>query len=88
MVKLQIAKGAARMIPLILFIVFSIIGLRQVKKANYDKLHWNIHANLSLVFGAMSLLMFILALCCTYSGILHLFAPEWYAILEILAQFK
>ena len=40
------------------------------------------------IYIIIMIIFFILACICTYDGITHLVAPEWYAIKEVISLFK
>lgn len=84
-VKLQIAKGIGMLLPAFLFIVCTIIftlGALTVKDTEDPKFITPV------VFGIIGLLMFVVSLFSTYDGILHLIAPEWYAVVDIINLVK
>lgn len=85
---LQIAKGIGMLLPIPLVFIFSFLFLMF-----YKKVEWSYNSptaettgvfTLSIVFGVMAGVSIIIAFCTTYTGLLHLLAPEWYAIKEIV----
>lgn len=104
-VKLQVAKGVTRLLPIFGFLIF--LGLfnfeynrittilnngRENGPERYDYNHGvfdedncSVKLILYLVFACI---LFILTLITTASGILHLMAPEWYAIEDIINLVK
>lgn len=89
-VKLQIAKGIAGLIPPVTCIILLILIFKFNKKAVWDNHDSpiNLYAIVQLIFGILAAIMFIIALFSTYNAILHLIAPEWYAIKEIIDLLK
>jgi hypothetical protein len=102
-VKLQIAKGVALSIPLILCLTFLIIFFKEYSRL--DKIlsskevpnHYNEsygpfdESNITplLIVSLASFIIFTIAAAfTTYDAITHLVAPEWYAIKEIIELFQ
>ena len=95
-VKLQIAKGIANLLPILFFAIFLYLF-----KRNYDKIAADENRGdprrgpfdednitpLLIVYFVMMCLMFIIACICTYDGLVHIIAPEWFAIKEIADLF-
>lgn len=102
-VKFQIAEGIARLLPILLFIIFITIFNSEYKRIenilqrddvsrtfNRSKGPFsddNITPKLILFF-IFSIIFFLVSLVVTYGGITRLIAPEWYAMLEILELMK
>lgn len=80
-VKLQIAKGIGKLIPLLAFIILLINTIKHWDKLNeLDDgggvfLFWSVVG--IIILGIMSCIS-------TYKAILYLIVPEWFAIKEIL----
>lgn len=102
-VTVQVAKGIALLLPLVAFLIFSFLFVKEYK--NIQKLlsldsvplHMNKHygpfnednINPLLVFSLiLSVITGILSIICTYSGVLYLIAPKWFAIKEIIELLK
>ena len=93
-VKLQYARGIGFLLPSILFIIFLVLfntEYKSVKKeigesdyGPFDEV--NITPQL-ILYLSLSIILFIVACVDTVDGILYLFAPEWFAIKEILDLF-
>ena len=79
--KLQLAKGIGMLIPLILCIIFFIWMISLHKKYNA----WS--SDESFLSEVLFIVTLILALLFTYNGLLHIIAPEWFAIKEIMDLF-
>lgn len=102
-VMLQIAKGIALLLPLLAFIVFSVIFFNEYKRIDTILKSDNVPNHMDGNCGPMDednitpkmtlsligvVLFCILSCLCTYSAILHLIAPKWYAVKEIIELFK
>lgn len=78
-IKLQIAKGIGMLLPIVIFIILFILFMNELNK---DK-----NEDLIITFAIGSGIFIIIAIFTTYYGILHLLAPEWFAVKEILELF-
>lgn len=89
-VKLQIAKGIGRLIPIFMFFLFLFLAFKFSKGSTWDieGRPENDKAVLTLISGIISGVMFVIACVTTYSGILYLMAPEWFAIKDIIELLK
>lgn len=102
-VYLQIAKGVGLLLPLVFFIVFLILLKKEYDKidnilnGNSIPEHMNSRKgpldedNITpflIIYLALVVISLILAIINTYSGVLHLLAPRWYAFKEIIELFK
>ena len=86
-VNLSKAEGIAKLLPVASFCIFLLLSLNRYKYARKNNITvindkeidylWAMHMCM-VVFSGFGVLAF------TYSGILHLFAPEWFALKEIL----
>lgn len=97
-VRLQIAKGITLLLPalfcLIFIIMFSAEYKTVQKKIEEDDNTYNYgpfseeYINIFLIFYIFAaIILFITALFTLHDALLHLMAPEWYAIKEILNLF-
>lgn len=102
-VKLQIAKGIGNLIPILITLLFLYLYIKEYNRItqllNSDKPlksmdttsgPWdgdNITAQL-IVYLVACCVMCITAMASTYGGLLHLIAPEWYAIVELVNLVK
>lgn len=89
-VRFEIAKGIGLLLPLPICITFVFIIISTRRKAKFNDVGdptngWGILLIITWVIASVS---FIVSIFSVYSGILHLMAPEWYAIKEILEIFK
>lgn len=89
-VMLQIAKGIGMLSPLLFLFIFLFIGyvyLNKGLKADFKNKGeaYGIVGVVSLVVAAI---FFIIGIFSVYAGLLHLIAPEWYAIEEIIGLIK
>ena len=102
-VMLQIAKGIAYLLPIMAFIIFFVMFISEynridsILKSENVPSHMNKHCGpmdednvtpkivLSLIFSCIFMIM---SFFCTYSGVVHLIAPKWFAIKEIIGLFK
>lgn len=88
-VKLQIAKGIAGLLPLILAIVFMISAFKLNKTAKWtSEGPENFAAVLVVICAIISAILFIVAIFFTYDAILYLIAPEWFAVQDIINLLK
>lgn len=87
-VRLQLAEGIACVLPIIFMFIFGRTAFKEYNKLILDeKSPFNNEDEMTftLVIKIVSTgLCALVALFSTYSGILHLIAPEWYAIKEII----
>lgn len=86
-VKLQIAKGIGMMLPLF-FIFIVVICLPFVIKRSEWKSNGDVSNGMSIlqcILWVLLVLMSVLSCFTVYDGILHLIAPEWFAIKDILS---
>lgn len=90
-VRLQIAKGIGDLLPLFLGAIFWYLFVKEYKRIDENKRNKNYmpfdstNASVWLIASfIISIVCTILAIFTTYLGILHLIAPEWYAIKDIL----
>lgn len=88
-VQLQIAKGIGMLLPILIFFVCLIVllNIRNDKwvTKDTDTTITGIVGITSLIIGLFSIIM---SFVYTYDGILHLLAPEWFAIKEIIELIK
>lgn len=88
-VKLQIAKGIGRLIPIFMFFLFLFLAFKFSKGSTWNREGpENDKAVLTIISGIISVIMFIVSCFTTYSGILYLMAPEWFAIKDIIELLK
>jgi hypothetical protein len=102
-VKLQIIKGIGHLIPTFLFIIFFLLLIKEYMRienllnqeevpAHMNKFGGVLNESNSSFLFVMYLIICIIFFCIScftlYSGILYLFAPEWFALQEILNLFK
>ena len=88
-VKLQIAKGIAGLLPLIMAIVFMVSAFKLNKSAIWDREGLkNPAAVLVVICSVISAILFVAALFCTYNAVLYLIAPEWFAVQDIINLLK
>lgn len=102
-VKLQIAKGIASMTPLIFMIIFFYLLYKEYNRINNILMSDNVPENMNENYGPFDesnvsvflILYLIMAILSTaififtiYNGIVHLIAPEWFAIKEIISIVK
>lgn len=103
LVYLQICKGIAYLVPTFFFLLFLWIFIYQYNKVekilNSDKVPNNLRAGYG-VFNSyninpkiiISFILFILfgivSMCTIADGIEHLFAPQWYAVKDIIELFR
>ena len=88
-VKLQIAKGVAGLLPLILTVFFIVYCFKFNKDAiwRHDGPS-NASAVLVIVFAIIAIIIGLFAISSTYNAILYLIAPEWFAIQDIINLLK
>ena len=79
-VKLQIAKGVGMLTPIVICCILFILFIIELNK---DK-----NEDFIIVLGIGAGIFVIAAIFSTYNGILHLMAPEWFAIKDILELIK
>ncbi len=102
-VRLQIAKGIANLLPLIFFLFFLYSSNKEYDRINTILSSDNIPKHMDqkngpfdednitprlIIYFIIALILGILSLFTTYTGITHVVAPEWYAIKEIIKLFK
>ena len=94
-VKLQIAKGIGLLLPILLAIIFWFLNLKETNRirSNKDNEHYGVYsednASIWLVMSLLLSLTFtLMAIFSTFAGILHIAAPEWYAVKEIINLIK
>lgn len=102
-VMLQIAKGIALLLPLLAFIVFSVMFFSEYKRIDTilksDNIPNHMNGNYGpmdeqnitpkIIFSLIGVVSFCTVSCLyTYSDVLHLIAPKWYAVKEIIELFK
>jgi hypothetical protein len=88
-VKLQIAKGLVSLLPFIMSIILLIIFYKYPKEDWFDDYDGpSPRGIVGIVLIVLILVFILLAILYTGDGILHLLAPEWYAIKEILNLIK
>lgn len=94
-VKMQIAEGVSRIVPLIAFIISFILFKKMIK--DYEGKGVSLESRLSTdsatavvfaIYVVLIVVSFICTLVLTYGGITRLIAPEWYAIKEIIELVK
>jgi hypothetical protein len=103
LVYLQIGRGVAYLMPLILSIIFFLIFLNEYKKIDNILKSDKVPNNLESRYGVfhenninppiiISLVLFILLFivgCFTYKeGLEHIFAPQWFAVKDTIELFK
>jgi len=101
-VRLKIAEGIVRLLPLFLFFFFFYSTVKEYKRIEQLLNSENVPNHMNNEYGPLNdsnvtlyLVMllivttftFILSLVCTFHGITHIIAPEWYAIKEIIELF-
>lgn len=95
-VRLQLAKGSAKLLPLILFVIFLISFKKEYKKISKNEnrsdpkkgpMDEDNVTPILILYLVMTCIMFIVACFSTYGGLVRLIAPEWYAIKEIAELF-
>jgi hypothetical protein len=102
-VRLEIAKGFGYLLPKIFTFLFLFLFVKEYKRIldilnrdnvprRYDRNGGPFSEENSsfqlIMYLVVAFLMFSMALIFTYDGLLHLFAPEWYAIKEIIELVK
>lgn len=102
-VKLQIARGVSLLLPLLFFIIFFRLFVNEYNRINnilnsdnvpnqYDSHEGpldNDNVNPKLILYISTAVILLLAsLFTTYDGIMHLAAPEWFAIKDIIELVK
>lgn len=94
-VKMQIAEGVARLLPIVLFIIIFILLKRLVDsyKGKEATLNEDLNNNtgvftLFVIYVVLLVITFLVLLITTYGGITRLIAPEWHAIKEIIELVK
>ena len=102
-VKLKIAQGIAYMLVLVATIIYFYIFNIQYKKGNeywkdynqaklnsYYYKDWSDAPNfgISMIFLILGVIFAFASVFATYWGILHLIAPEWFAIQELVELVK
>lgn len=103
LVYLQIGKGIAYLVPTFFFLLFLWIFIYQYNKVekmlNSDKVPINLtkqygvfhtdNINPKIILSFILLIIFFIASMFTIAdGIEHLFAPQWYAVKDIIGLFK
>jgi hypothetical protein len=98
-VKLEIIKGFGMLLPLFFAIIFLILIVSEYKRISnilnstnvvntFNKREGPLHEdNITpqmIIYLVSFIFMAIVSLFSTYDGVLHLFAPEWYAVKEII----
>lgn len=96
-VRLQTAKGVGLLLPIPLFFTFLLLLINEIKSVRKLIKEGNYHYtspwsenNISMqmiLFLILAVITGILSFITTYDGILHIMAPEWYAIKEIMGLF-
>ena len=102
-VRLEIAKGFGYLLPVLFMAIFLFLFAQEHKRIsnilNGDNVPDRFNTNHGpfdednvtpqLIFYLIAAsVAFIFAIIVTYDGLLHLFAPEWYAIKEIIELVK
>jgi hypothetical protein len=102
-VRLQIAKGIAYLLPLLFFIVFLILTFieynRIEKLINSENIPDYMGSNEGVFFErnisfkiifylGLTVITACMAVVFTYDGVVHLMAPDWFAIKEIQTLIK
>lgn len=102
-VKLQVAKGVTFLLPLVGFILCMYLSskeatrIRNILDSNNVPSRMDIHASIFykdnatvqlILFTILACVLGIIAIFSTVSGILHIVAPEWYAVHEIIELVK
>lgn len=82
-VRLQIAKGIVMLIPIILCTICIILFISAARSMEEDDNFPN--GAMVIISGIIGVVTLITALFLTGDGILHIIAPEWFAIKEIIA---
>jgi hypothetical protein len=98
-VKLQIAKGVANLIPIVAFIIFTFLFKKEYKRIETILASDDVPNHMSSRYGpfnesninvwllvsmSFAIITAIISIFSTYHGMLYFMAPEWYAIKEIL----
>lgn len=102
-VRLQFAKGLAWVLGILISVMLLSVYLKEYNRISTILNSGNVPKNMSasygpwdednctfiLIFSGIGFgIMTILSLAFAYSGMTHLIAPEWYAIVEIINLFK
>ena len=102
-VMLQIAKGIACLLPLLMFILFLYLFKREYDRIQNILMSDNVPKNMDgrygvfddsnvtpfiIIYLLLFVACFIFSMFTTYDGIIHLLAPKWFAIKEIVGLFK
>lgn len=80
-IKLQVVKGIAELLPLVFTIILWFLFNKEYKKVEsfeYNGTPWLYFTFVSAIITSL------IALFSTYTAVLRLMAPEWYAIKDIL----
>lgn len=95
-VRLQLAKGIAYILPLFSFIIFFILYQKEYNRISkkckeedsdygpFDEIHIT---PLLIINIGITIILCIMTLIYTYDGITHILVPEWFAIKEIIGLF-
>lgn len=89
-VRLQIAKGVSYMLVPFITIVLIIIAHKTYKIAKEDcpeSFPDGKYGGFCVLFIILSLFGMFSSIPCTYRGLMHLLAPEWFAVKEIIGLF-
>ena len=103
LIYLQIGRGVAYLIPLFLFLFFLYLSINEYNKVDNILKSDKVPKNLDAVYGVFHennvnpkiivSLIFCFAFCIftcftIVDGIEHLFAPQWFAVKDIIDMFK
>lgn len=75
-VRLQVAKGITYLIPTVVFFIALPFFIKYGKE-DFDSFQ-------TFIVGMITFISFIIAIFSTYHGVLHIMAPEWFAVKEII----
>ena len=102
-VKKNIAEGISKLLPIVLFVIFLILTIKEYRrialllesdkvpkhmKVNYGPFDEDNVSGILVIYMIITSILFIASLFFTISGVMHLIAPEWYAIEDIIELFK
>ncbi len=88
MVRYEIAIGITYLMPLLFFIVFFSMCIVYAKKSEWRKYEIDFEGVMCMILGTVSCIALIITMCTIGEAVLHLLAPEYYAIKDIIAMFK
>ena len=101
LVMYQVAHGIGCLVPLVLLFVFIILCTKEYKRIetilssdkvpSYMDRHKDPYDNCTislLVYTILGILSGVLAVFFTYSGIVHILAPKWFAIKDVIDLVK